>query len=202
VTRAASDAPFTIICVARHEKVKNHPMLFDAVARLRQQGRRLRVWLVGEGELRERNERMCAKLGIADVVEFLGYRDDVPALLAQSDVAVLTSLKEGIPRAMMEAMAMAVPTVGTRIPGTVDAIRHGETGFTVETEDSRGLTVRLAQLMDDPALGARLGARGREVALEEFDEDAIIETLGQVYRSLLHRKGIVGPIGFPQVVRS
>jgi glycosyltransferase involved in cell wall biosynthesis len=163
------------------------------------------VWLVGEGELMERHQELCRRLGIADIVEFLGYRDDVPALLAQSDVAVLTSLKEGIPRAMMEAMAMAVPAVGTRIPGTVDAIRHGETGFTVETDDCRGLTVRLAQLMDDPALRAlraRLGARAREVAIQEFDEEKIIESLGQVYRGLLQRKGIDGAVPIPQVVRS
>jgi glycosyltransferase involved in cell wall biosynthesis len=191
---------FTITCVARLEMVKNHDMLFEAAHLLMQEGRRFRIVLVGDGDLRERHERTCKRLGLAERVQFLGYREDVPELLAHTDIATLVSLKEGIPRAIMEAMAMALPFVATRIGGNVDAVRDGETGFLVEPGDVAGLAARLAQLMDDDVLRARMGAQAREVAVREFDEDAISEALSQVYRGLLYRKGIVHPVTVPQAV--
>jgi glycosyltransferase involved in cell wall biosynthesis len=193
---------FTITCTARMELVKNHPMLFEALRILKERGHRFRVQLVGEGELMSEHQALCQRLGIADRVEFLGYRDDVPEILAQTDISVLTSIKEGVPRAMMESMAMALPTVATRIAGNVDVVRDGETGFLVDVDDCVGLADRLERLMADPALRARMGARGREVVLQEFDEDRIIESLGHVYRTLLLKKGIAAPASVPQTVNS
>lgn len=184
-----------LTCVARLEPVKNHGMLFDALARLQERGERFRVRLVGDGPLRAEYEARCRALGIADRVEFLGYRDDVPALLADTDIAVLTSIKEGIPRAALEAMAMAVPVVATRVVGTREAVQDGETGLTVELGDDAALADALARLLHDPALRRALGARGREVAARDFDERPIVDALRTLYRSRLHARRAPSAVG-------
>jgi len=182
--------PMTVTCVARLEPVKNHPMLFEAAAILRQRGEPIRLRLVGDGPLRAAYQERCRRLGIEADVEFLGYRSDIPELLAASDVAVLTSHKEGIPRAALEAMAMAVPVVATRVTGTQEVVRHGETGVLVEPGDVDGLAGALALLAGDPLLRAGMGARGRRVVVEEFDEQSVIESLRRVYQArLLARLG-------------
>jgi glycosyltransferase involved in cell wall biosynthesis len=177
-------------CVARLEPVKNHPMLFAAAAMLNRRGTPFRLRLVGDGPLRARYEEQCRRLGIQDQVEFLGYRTDMPELLADTDIAVLTSIKEGLPRAAIEAMAMGLPVVATRAPGTREVVRHGETGLTVEIGDETGLANALALLIDDPALRARLGEQGRKVALEEFDERPVTDALRELYRSRLLARSV------------
>lgn len=192
----------TIVCVARMEFVKNHRMLFAALHRLAERGIAWRLQLIGGGEMRGEYEALCQELGIKDRVEFLGYCDDIPELLARADISVLTSIKEGVPRAILESMAMALPVVATRIPGNVDAVREGETGYLVGVDDVDALAAMLERLIADPGLRARLGARGREIVLQDFDERRIIDALSHVYRRLLLKKGIVGAIGAPQAVNS
>jgi glycosyltransferase involved in cell wall biosynthesis len=181
----------TVVCVARMEMVKNHRMLFEAIRLLQERDVPCRLRLVGGGELRSEYQTLCARLGIQDRVEFLGYRDDIPEILAGADISVLTSIKEGVPRAILEAMAMSLPVVATRISGNVDAVREGETGYLVEVDDAQALAARLARLIADPALRSRLGERGREVVLREFDEQRIIDALAHVYKSLLLKQGVV-----------
>lgn len=185
--------PVIITCVARMEPVKNHALLFEAAARLKRTGRRFELWLVGGGEGRARCERQVADLGLTDEVRFLGYRDDIPQLLADSDIGVLTSLKEGIPRAALEAMAAGLPMVATRVTGTREVVRDGDTGFLVDVDDADGFAGALARLADDPALRAGMGARGREVARAEYDEAIIVRRLEHVYRTSLERRGIGVP---------
>jgi len=196
-----TEGALTVICTARLEPVKNHPQLFEAVQQLVQRGVDTRLWLVGDGELKAEYQALCTTLGIVDRVEFLGYRDDVPALLAQADVSVLTSVKEGIPRALLEAMAMELPVVGTRVVGTEETVRDGETGYLIEYGDVAALTERLARLAADPALRERLGKRGREVVLAEFDEEQIVESLATVYRQLLRHKGVAAHVVLPHPVK-
>jgi glycosyltransferase involved in cell wall biosynthesis len=194
------DGPFTLICTARFEPVKNHAMLFEGMKLLGERGVDARLWLVGDGELRPEYEARCRELGIAERVEFLGYRDDVPALLQKSDVSVLTSVKEGIPRALLESMAMELPVVATRVVGTEETVRDGETGFLVEFGDAAAFAERVARLAGDPALCRALGARGREVVEQEFDEKRIVESLATIYRQLLRQKGLPAHAARPQAV--
>jgi glycosyltransferase involved in cell wall biosynthesis len=184
------DGRATITCIARLEPVKNHTMLFHAVRLLRERGECFKVWLIGGGSLREEYQALCERMESDHLVHFLGYRDDVPELLAQTDILVLTSIMEGIPRAVLEAMAMGVPVVATRVTGTAEVVRHGQTGYTVELGDAEGLAARLADLLRNPQLRAEMGARGREVAIREFDETRIAESLKRIYRTLLLKKGI------------
>ena len=185
--------PPMLTCVARLEPVKNHRMLLESAGILKRRGAPFRLRLAGDGPLRPEYEELCRRLGIDEQVDFLGYRNDVPELLAQTDIAVLTSIKEGLPRAVIEPMAMGLPVVATRVPGTREVVRHGETGFLVEVGDNEGLAAALVRLIEDPALRARFGEQGHRVALEEFDENGVVDALRELYRSRLQAHGIAAP---------
>ncbi len=182
-----------ITCVARLEPVKNHLMLLEAARRLKDRGLTFELWLVGGGEGRAALEARCAGWGLAGHVRFLGYRDDIPALLAQSDIGALTSLKEGIPRAALESMVVGLPMVATRVNGTREVVRDGDTGLLVEVGDIEALSGALERLVADPELRARMGGRGREVVLAEYDEADILRDLECVYRDCLTRRGVHMP---------
>jgi glycosyltransferase involved in cell wall biosynthesis len=192
VHAAGHDGPPVILCAARFEPVKNHALLFDAAERLVARGRAFVLRLVGTGPL-EKELRARAAKGYAGRIEFLGYRDDMPDVLAGADIAVLTSFKEGMPRAVLEAMAMGLPVVGTRVSGTQEAIRDGENGFLVGSGDADALANALETLIDDPTLRATMGASGRAIALNEFDEAPIAETLAKLYRQRLHAQPVPDP---------
>ncbi len=189
----------TLTCVARLEPVKNHRLLFAAARLLKARGLSFRLRLVGDGPLRAEHERACRSLGIGEEVEFLGYRGDMPALLAETDIAVLTSLKEGVPRAVLEAMAMGIPVVATRVTGTREAVRHGETGLLVGLDDAVALADALAGLAADPARRERMGARAREVAEEEYDESVIVAALEKTYRTLVRAAEAAAPVKASEV---
>jgi len=155
--------------------------------------------LVSAGLLRARYEALCARLGIADRVTFFGYRGDVHELLARSDIAVLTSIKEGIPRAVLEAMAAGVPVVATRVPGTSEAVWHGETGLLVPLDDAQALAGALAHLIANPEVRSAMGARARAVAVRNHDERSVIGTLCWIYRARLLAPGGITRNSFPEV---
>ncbi|MEO6463131.1 MAG: glycosyltransferase family 4 protein [Candidatus Eisenbacteria bacterium] len=186
--RAVERAVPVVLCVARFEAVKNHALLFAVAQRLHERGRSFVLRLVGTGELEDSLRARAQSAGLADRIEFLGYREDMPELLEDADVAVLTSFKEGMPRAVLEAMAMGLPVVGTRVPGTREAIRDGETGFLVDPADVDGFAAALERLLLDPALRRAMGGRGREVASAEFDEGPIAEALRTLYAARLRAR--------------
>jgi glycosyltransferase involved in cell wall biosynthesis len=194
------DGQPTITCIARLEPVKNHPLLFEAVRRLWERGERFKVWLVGGGSLREEYQSLCGRMDYGHLIHFLGYRNDVPQLLAQTDILVLTSIMEGIPRAVLEAMAVGLPVVATRVTGTAEVVQHGQTGYLVELGDAEDLAARLGELLRRPQLRAEMGARGRQVALREFDETPVVESLKQIYRTLLLKKGLPASVPRLEVV--
>jgi glycosyltransferase involved in cell wall biosynthesis len=178
-----------ILCVGRLEAVKNQAMLLRALVSLRRR-HDPEVWLVGDGPFRERYEAMVRRLGLADTVRFLGYRYDLPELTAAADVAVLTSLKEGLPRALMEAMAVGVPVVATDVKGSREVVVDGHTGFLVPLDDVDGLGERLAELLGSPVLRWAMGARGVAHARQHFDEERIVKRLAGLYRLALRTRGV------------
>ncbi len=178
-----------ILCVARLEPVKNHEMLFRALELLRPRLNPI-VWLVGEGPLAEAYRAELERRGLADAVQFLGYRYDIPALTAAADLSVLTSMKEGIPRALMQSMAVGVPVVATDVKGSREVVVDGETGFLVPLGDSQALADRLATLLGSAELRRQMGARGVAHVRQHFDEAQVVERLVGIYRRALKARGI------------
>jgi len=177
--------PPVVLCVSRLEPVKNLPLLIEAARVLRDRGRRFVVQLVGQGELRPELESLVERYDLSEFVQFLGYRTDVPQLTAAADVCVLTSLKEGLPRAIIEAGACARPIVATDVIGSRDAVVDGETGFLVPLGDAEALADRLERLLADRELRHRMGRSSRAHAEASFDERRVTERILEVYEDAL-----------------
>jgi glycosyltransferase involved in cell wall biosynthesis len=125
--------------------------------------------VVGEGPDREAVEDEIRELGIGGRVRLLGERDDVPELLAGSDVFVLSSRSEGLPVSVLEAMAAELPVVASNVGGLAELVVDGETGVLVPPGDAQALADALTRLIQDPELRRRLGAAGRARAEALFD---------------------------------
>jgi glycosyltransferase involved in cell wall biosynthesis len=153
-----------------------------------------RFVLVGDGELREAVQDRARALGLDARLRLLGWRRDVPRLMADLDVLVLTSLWEGLPRVLPEAIAAGVPIVATGVDGTNDILMDGETGWVCRPSDLECLAGRVTRLLAAPEEGRRMADRARRV-LPEFDIDDMVRAQEALYADLLRRAGITGGAG-------
>jgi glycosyltransferase involved in cell wall biosynthesis len=165
-------------------KPQKNPEDFLAAARLVAQARPDAAFVfVGDGPLRGKLE---SELGeIKDRFLMLGWRRDVPELLAASEVFVLTSLWEGLPRALVEAMKSGVVPVCYATDGIKDLVRSGENGILVPQRDAAALAQRIQDLLKDDALRRRLGAAAAASIGEEFDIDGMVRRQEKLYLHLL-----------------
>jgi glycosyltransferase involved in cell wall biosynthesis len=131
--------------------------------------------------------------GIAEHCVFSGLRHDMPALYALMDVFVLPSHREGFPRSVLEASSMAVPCVVTDVRGCREAVAHGKNGLLVPRGDVRALSEAILEILSDRDKARQMGARGRQIALERFDERLVFDKVRTEYARLLARKGLARP---------
>lgn len=166
----------------------------EMAARVASQRPEARFLLAGDGALRGRVEQRVAASGLAGRVHLLGWRRDVPRLMASLDVLVLTSLWEGLPRVIPEAFAASVPVVATAADGSADLVEDGVNGFLCRPHDVAGLADRVTRLLDDRDLGRRLAASARAAA-REFDIDAMVRAQERLYLDLVRAGGGGGHAG-------
>lgn len=182
------DSKFVTIVANLRHAVKNIPMFLRAASRIAGQFEDIRFIVAGEGELRTELIGLASRLGIADRVHFIGRCDDVPALLASSEVCALTSTNEGFSNSILEYMAAGKPVVTTDVGGANEAIVDGETGFLVASGDDAALAEKLSLLLSDPVMARSLGENGRQRVSEEFStERQLARTVG-LYERLLSEK--------------
>ena len=117
-------------------------------------------------------------------VELLGHRDDIDRLLAQADIVVLPSYREGTPRILLEAAAAGLPLVATDVPGCREIVRPGDNGLLVAARDATSLADALQRLVEDPPARARMGVRSREIACGEFAEDRVLAATLGIYETI------------------
>lgn len=178
----ADDLVVTTVGFLRRPKAMD--VLIEAAAQLAPRFPRLKVLIVGEGADRPIYEALIEKLGVGDTVKLLGLRSDVPDLLAETDVSVLSTNSEGSPLSVMEYMDAGLPVVGTRVGGIPDLIDDGVQGLLVEPGDPDGLAQAIGRLLDDPDEARRMGERGRERRRREFDIDVMVRNLENLYLEL------------------
>jgi len=141
--------------------------------------------LIGDGPLRADLERFRRQCHIEDQVHFLGERGDVPRILPHCRLLWLASGYEGMPNAVMEAMAAGLPVVATDAPGTRELVVEGETGYLAPVGDRAGLARGAHRLLEDPELARRLGAAGQERVRREFSVEKMVDGFAALYRELL-----------------
>ncbi|HPC81796.1 MAG TPA: glycosyltransferase family 4 protein [Thermoanaerobaculaceae bacterium] len=144
--------------------------------------------LVGDGELRERLEAQRAAAGLEGRLHLPGWRRDVPAVLHAATVVTLTSRFEGLPRAVVEALAAGRPVVAMAVDGVREVVHDGVNGFAVAPGDEAALAARVASLLADPRLRAHLAAAAPE-GLAAFDRTLMVRQQEELYERLLTRAG-------------
>ncbi len=166
---------------------KDYGTLLDALAIVKRSGRAFRAVVAGDGPERAALEAKRAALGL-DEVALLGERTDVDRLLPAFDLFVLSSREEGIPNALLEAMAAGRPSVVTDVGGNREVLADGRTGWLVPAQDPSALAAALTAAIDDPTEAARRGAAARRAMIEERSVDAMVRRHEAYYRRVLRRE--------------
>jgi glycosyltransferase involved in cell wall biosynthesis len=181
-----------LVCVASFMDYKGHSVLLDAMALLRRDQVPVRLTLIGDGALRPQIEEQIARLGLGDDVELAGWRrpEEVRATLAGATMFVSSSIvtaagqTEGIPVAQMEAMAIGLPVVATRVSGVPELVIDGETGLTVPHSDPGALAAAVVRVLDDPAAARQMAVAGRAHVEAHYDHGRNVARLADVLRGL------------------
>jgi len=176
---------FTVITVAELIKRKN---IYDIIAAIASLSDKIRLIIVGNGTLWKELKDYVKNEGLPKKVLFLGRRTDIPELLYISDLFVMTSLHEGLPKAMMEAMAMAKPVVAYNIRGVRDLVVDGKTGFLVPFRDVKRLAEKILFLYEHPDICKEMGKNGRKRIEKEFSLNVIIDQMKRLYTEILEDK--------------
>jgi glycosyltransferase involved in cell wall biosynthesis len=169
-----------IIMVARFELQKDQLTLLRALKKLR--GVPWEAWFVGDGPRLEQCVDLARDLDIDDSVRFLGYRSDVPDLLAQSDIFVLSTHYEGFPIATVEAMRAGLPIVASDVGGVSEQVRSGKNGFLVPPEDVGELKRALEDLLQNKETRQEMGMAGRQMFCEQFRVEKMVDRTLEVYK--------------------
>jgi len=149
-----------------------------------------RFLLVGDGPMRSEVEGLISEFGLTDRCVLTGLRRDVPQLMAAMDVFLLTSLWEGLPRVIPQAMSLGLPVIANRADGTVEAIESGVTGYLCDPGSYGEMASYCVDLLCYPEKRQQMGARGMAFAKQEFDLDVMIAQIETLYDDLLDQKGI------------
>jgi glycosyltransferase involved in cell wall biosynthesis len=179
----AADTPVAIQ-VARLDPLKDHATALRAAACIRRQLPQFKLLLVGEGPERAAIEQNISRLELHDTVQLLGLRTDVRELLAVADLFLLTSISEGIPVTLIEAMAAQLPVVSTDVGGTGEVVVPGVTGYLAPAGDDAALAARMLELLTHPDRASAMGRQGRTRAETEFSEHAMHTAYAQLLKQM------------------
>lgn len=175
-----------VVKIGRLFPLKGHEFLVSAAPRILERVPEARFLLVGDGILRETLEEETARLGVRDRFVFAGLVPpaEVPRYLAVSDVCVHLSQREGLPRALPQALAARVPVVAFDVDGAREVAIDGTTGFLVEEGDVDALVDRVVRLLSDDAERQRFGGAGRDLVRERFDKEVMVDAIDSLYDEL------------------
>lgn len=177
---------FVVGKIARLFKLKGHDDLFAVAPELVRRHPQIKFLLVGDGEWRDKFENHARMLGLEKYFVFSGLvpPTEVPRYVGIMDALVHLSLREGLPRALPQALATAKPVIAYDCDGAREVCLQNETGFLLSPGDLDGLKARLSQLFEDAALRQRLGQRGRQFVAERFSTERMVNDLHSLYLKL------------------
>ena len=181
-----------VLCVARLEYSKGVDVLLHAWGRLlgniAPQQQQPTLWIVGDGVLKARLERIATELHVEDSIKFLGTRKDVLALLQQAEAFVLPSRWEGMPNALLEAMACGLPCVATRVSGSEDIITDGINGLLVPPAQPAAMAHALQRLIEDADFAQQMGEAARATVKRDYQLSTIVNQCLALYKQLIKQQ--------------
>ncbi|MFH1690675.1 MAG: glycosyltransferase [Candidatus Eisenbacteria bacterium] len=183
-----SDRGGRVAMIASLTPKKDHGTFLEAVRLITRDAPDARFLIVGDGALRDELTDRVTSMGLSDVVELTGARDDIGVILSEIDVSVLTSLKEGCSNVVLESMAAARPVVVTDVGGNRELIENGVTGYIVPAGDAAGIARHVLELLGDPDLRQRMGAAGRTRVRSRFTADRMVDDTVAFYLSVLGKR--------------
>jgi glycosyltransferase involved in cell wall biosynthesis len=171
--------------IGRLHPAKGHEDLIPVLSRIRDEGSKFHCLFVGDGELRPQLEDMTRHYGLESHITFTGQRRDVPRILAALDILVMPSRWEGLPMALLEAMAIGKAVLATTVGGIPEVIKTDDNGVLVPPQDQSSLYSRLKQLMVDADLRARYGSRARDTVHARYSAVRTSAAYEDIYRAAL-----------------
>jgi len=180
-----NDNDFVVAQVARLDYLKDHFTAIRAIERVARECDRVRLLLVGDGPERATIEAEIQKRGVSSHVRLVGIRSDVSRVLAASDAFLLTSISEGIPLTIIEAMCAGLPVVSTRVGGIPEIVEDEVTALLADAGDDEGLAHRLLRLAAAAQLREEMGQRGRVHAISHFSENRMHSEYAALYCEML-----------------
>jgi len=176
------DKSTVIITVGELNANKNHTQVLRALSKLRKTN--FHYLIVGTGEDELKLKKMVKELSLQNKVSFLGFRKDIPELLTVSDVFILTSRREGLPKAILEAMTVGLPIIATNVRGNRDLVLNGKNGLLVSLDDVDQTATAIEQLMGSKDLRNAMGEKSKEL-VGQYDLQSIIPLMERIYNFFL-----------------
>lgn len=172
---------------------KGLPYFVEAASKIAPRIPEARFVIVGDApsssRAMDRLVEQTAASGMADKLTFTGFRTDMPNVMAALDVLVLTSINEGLPQVISQAMAMKKPVVATNVGSVPEQVLDGQTGFLVEKANSDQIADAVTKILSDPALAKQMGENGRKLVVERFSVESMLDTTEALYSRLLAPEG-------------
>jgi len=162
---------------------KNHIQALKALSKLNKTN--FHYLIVGNGESEQKLKKAVNELMLQGKVSFLGFRRDVLELLVASDVFILTSRREGLPKAVMEAMAAGLPIIATDVRGNRDLVKSGENGYLVPIDDVEQTAIAIKRLIDSEDLRRSMGEKSKEL-VKQYDLQRVLEEMEEIYDNILN----------------
>jgi glycosyltransferase involved in cell wall biosynthesis len=181
---------FVVGTVGRLVAAKAFDLFLDVAAGVLAVNARTRFVIVGDGELRASLENRARGLGIGDKVVFLGKRPDIPEILSALDLYLITSVREGLPVSLIEAMMAAKPIVSSAVGGIPEVLAGGKSGVLVGSGERAALVEAVTNLMGDPGKREALGREAHRVALMGYSPEVVLGKLDSLYSRLIEAKGL------------
>jgi len=178
---------FTIGSIGGLRKVKGYEFLLEAIAIARKAFPNVKLVLVGNGPQRSLLQEKAEKLGISDIVIFVGWRKDIPQLLSAFDLYVCSSLKEGVSISLLEAMAASKPVIATNVGGNPEVVEDGKTGLLVPPKDPQKIAETINELLDNENKRLEMGRAGLKRVKEKFSISKTVREYKEVYLEVLRR---------------
>jgi len=178
-----SSTDIVFICVGRLAKIKRHDILIKAFSKLHSKNK-VKLLIVGDGPDRDRIEKLIIKLGLNKQVRMLGFRSDIPKLLALSDCFVLSSQSEGLSYSIAEAMASGLPLVVTDVGGNKELVVNEQCGYLVPPNEPDLFAEKMQQIIDDDSKRKEFSLKAKKIAQEKFSINTMINKYIDIYRKM------------------
>lgn len=176
--------------VGRLEKVKGHKFVIEAFKKVQEEREDsfLKLMIIGEGEEKENLIKYVRKLGLEGKIIFTGYRKDIEELMAIMDIFVLSSLREGLPRVLVQAAAVGVPSIAFNVDGVPEIVKDGYNGFLVKPKDVNQLADKIIKYIDNRELIELHGKNGRKFVNGKWSIKNMVNKIDNVYQELIQEK--------------